>query len=403
MDEDGGYYAIKGFDFQIDKTILALFKGNSQHEKIAIEQIQDINTDAEVIQVKYKETQNFANSKIREPVVKLIDEFIADKTGKTFILYCHFKDRSACSMSFLPSGIDEILEISLGKKPSESHTKNFNKIQSISPVVRRDFSKKFVLQFADDYDAHFGTVLDIISRQPFCGSQKETLFLYHIIADHLRKIVTSNADKERRVCDRNDICVLLDTGKRAIFHAAFSQIKSRQSYLSFLKSRVHGLYANQNNCILIGQSARANSYEQMAGLIKIFLSNYFKSANCDVNPPLLLIRDDLVVDVKKLLIGFGVRINDGYEEIRFSPQFLIEPPIANLKVIGRRVGNSLGEISFKVRIASLSRISELKKNYLPDRLMYFDVPEIDVWNNVPMFSVDDLDLDEMSMLLRVVR
>lgn len=403
MEEDGGYYAIKGFDFQIDKTILALFKESSPDGEIAIEQIQDINTNTTVIQVKYKETQDFANSKIREPVVKLIDEFITDTTGKNFILYCYFKDRSACSMSFLPSGIDDILNIELGKKPSNSHKKNFDKIQGISTAIRTNFSKKFVLQFADDYDAHFSEVLDAITAQPFCGSDKEAPFLYHIIADHLRKIVTSNTDKSKRVCNRNDISNLLNNGKRAIFHSTFSQIKSRESYLSFLKSRAPAFYANQNNCVLIGRSSKENSPEKIANLIKEFLNNYFKLANCDVNPPMFLIRDDMVVDVKRRLIDSQNKINDGYEQILFKPEFLIEPPVANLKIIKNRVTSSLGDISFKVRIASLSRISELKNKHTPDRIMYFDVPEVDAWNAVPMFSVDDLAPHEISTLLRIVK
>lgn len=401
--EDGGYYAIKGFDFQIDKTILALFKEVSSGAKVAIEQIQDINTNTTVIQVKYKETQEFANSKIREPVVKLIDEFLIDTTGKIFILYCHFKDVLPCSMSFLPTGIDDILNIALSKNSSESHKKNFDKIQNISAVVRANFSKKFVLQFADDYDAHFGDVLKVISNQSFCGSDKEALFLYHIIADHLRKIVISNTDKSQRVCDRNTIFSLMDSGKRAIFNSTFSQIKSRKSYLNFLKSRAPAIYANQNNCILIGQSSRSTSPEKIADLIKRFLFDYFKSATCDVNPPMFLIRGDMVFDVKKKLIESGGKINDGYEQILFKTEFFVELPVVNLKVVGKKVTASLGEISFEVRIASLSRISELKNKYIPDRLMYFDVPEVETWSSIPMFSVDDIAPEEILTLMRIAK
>ncbi|WP_368923237.1 hypothetical protein [Comamonas aquatica] len=403
MEEDGGYYAIKGFDFQIDKTILALFKESSPDEKIAIEQIQDVNTDTTVIQVKYKETQNFANSKIREPVVKLIDEFIADTTGKTFVLYCYFKDKSPCSISFIPAGIDDILNIKLGRNPSKSHRNNFDKIQSITSIIRQDFSKKFVLQFADSYDAHFSEVLNVIAAQTFCGSNNEAPFLYHIIADYLRKIVISNTDKSKRVCSRNDISILLNTGKRAIFNSIFSQIKSRKTYLSFLKSKAQAFYANQNNCVLIGASPRVTSPDKIANLINGFLRDYFLRANRDVNPPMFLIRDDMVFEVKRKLVESGCPINDGYEQISFSPEFLIGPPVANLKMIGQRATDSLGGISFKVRVASLSKISELENKYTPDRVMYFDVPEVDRWSSVPMFSVDDLDYDEVLSILKVVK
>lgn len=42
---DGGYYAIKGFSFQIDKTILELFNAIDENQTTNIEQIQDINAN----------------------------------------------------------------------------------------------------------------------------------------------------------------------------------------------------------------------------------------------------------------------------------------------------------------------------------------------------------------------
>lgn len=321
----------------------------------------------------------------------------------SFVLYCYFKDKSPCSISFIPAGIDDILNIKLGRNPSKSHRNNFDKIQSITSIIRQDFSKKFVLQFADSYDAHFSEVLNVIAAQTFCGSNNEAPFLYHIIADYLRKIVISNTDKSKRVCSRNDISILLNTGKRAIFNSIFSQIKSRKTYLSFLKSKAQAFYANQNNCVLIGASPRVTSPDKIANLINGFLRDYFLRANRDVNPPMFLIRDDMVFEVKRKLVESGCPINDGYEQISFSPEFLIGPPVANLKMIGQRATDSLGGISFKVRVASLSKISELENKYTPDRVMYFDVPEVDRWSSVPMFSVDDLDYDEVLSILKVVK
>ena len=72
---DGGYYAIKGFEFQIDKTILEIL---GTDKDVSLENIQDVNTDSVVIQVKYKETQEYSDNKIREPVLQLIEEFKKD-------------------------------------------------------------------------------------------------------------------------------------------------------------------------------------------------------------------------------------------------------------------------------------------------------------------------------------
>ena len=68
---DGGYYAIKGFAFQIDKAILEILDADDSTQ-VKIEEIQDINSENFVIQVKYKEKARFTPSKIKEPVLQLI-------------------------------------------------------------------------------------------------------------------------------------------------------------------------------------------------------------------------------------------------------------------------------------------------------------------------------------------
>mgnify|MGYP001492866254 CR=1 FL=1 len=52
---DGGYYAIKGFEFQIDKTLEEVLNASENNLAIRLEQIQDIDSDDFVMQVKYKE------------------------------------------------------------------------------------------------------------------------------------------------------------------------------------------------------------------------------------------------------------------------------------------------------------------------------------------------------------
>jgi len=77
---DGGYYAIKGFEYQIDKTILELLK--SENTSINIEQIQDIDSDNFVMQVKYKETAKLVPSEVNTPIVSLIEDFKKDSSKK---------------------------------------------------------------------------------------------------------------------------------------------------------------------------------------------------------------------------------------------------------------------------------------------------------------------------------
>ena len=88
-EEDGGYYAIKGFEYQIDKAILELLTSDTENQNISVENIQDIDSESFVMQVKYKETAKFVPSAIKEPVIKLINEFI-EQASKKYYLYAFF-------------------------------------------------------------------------------------------------------------------------------------------------------------------------------------------------------------------------------------------------------------------------------------------------------------------------
>jgi hypothetical protein len=64
---DGGYYAIKGFLYQFDKTLIEILK--NPDAVVMIEHREDIDYRDFVIQVKHKETQDYKYHKIRKPVM----------------------------------------------------------------------------------------------------------------------------------------------------------------------------------------------------------------------------------------------------------------------------------------------------------------------------------------------
>lgn len=70
--EEGGYYAIKGFLYQYDKAILEILL-KDEGLPVYIERIQDIDCENYVLQVKHREAADYSASKIREPIIKLLD------------------------------------------------------------------------------------------------------------------------------------------------------------------------------------------------------------------------------------------------------------------------------------------------------------------------------------------
>ena len=156
---DGGYYAIKGFSFQFDRTILALFDSADEQKDVFIENIQDINSNDFVMQVKYKESQNYSDLKIRDPVLQLLEEYQKDNKQK-FVLYCHFKDKVPGVETIDLERINSILKQSTGKS---KEALNLNKrLAAFDQNQINAFIGNFTLFFAPDYDSQFEKLLQLL-------------------------------------------------------------------------------------------------------------------------------------------------------------------------------------------------------------------------------------------------
>ena len=141
---DGGYYAIKGFEYQIDNTILEVFKA-SNNTPICLEQIQDINTNDFVTQVKYKETQKYTPTKIKESVIQLINEYQKFQTKK-YYLYCYFNDVEEGRRNLASSELDRILG---------------NKKNNFANPLKDGFLLNFKLHFSKSFHEQFVQVIKI--------------------------------------------------------------------------------------------------------------------------------------------------------------------------------------------------------------------------------------------------
>ena len=76
--EDGAYYAIKGFIYQFDKTILEILNQNDENKFVKIEQEQDLEYENYVVQVKYYETvytKPQQKQKTKDATLKLMTDF----------------------------------------------------------------------------------------------------------------------------------------------------------------------------------------------------------------------------------------------------------------------------------------------------------------------------------------
>lgn len=343
---DGGYYAIKGFEYQIDKTLLEVLTTNSDDTIIRLEQIQDIDTDAYVIQVKYKEAAKLIPSVIRKPVVQLLDEFNINPS-KEYILYCYFADNNGHTENVGLEFLNKILGI---EKDNFSDTNKTN------------FLRKFKLKFSPEFQSQYESVLRNLQHLSFCNSVDEAEYYYSILVDYLRKKVISNgpANANLRQVTKIELLKHLNNGRRIVFMPAFLDFVGQQAYLKLLKSRFRKPIKNQNTIIKYGNIEIEQSCS-LSSLTLQIIDKHYTNATHDVKPLTFIIPDEKIDSVKKHLISNDCLFNDGYESIQFNQKVFESSPIINKKTIGTRATNSLSKTSFKARLINETTFNQLSE------------------------------------------
>lgn len=358
---DGGYYAIKGFAYQIHKAILELLDPEKSEAEIFIENIQDIDSESFVMQIKYKETQKFSNSKIKEPVIQLIDEFLNNKNkSKKYYLYCFFKDRDATNTGSL--SIDTLNKI-LGKKSDKYGDEDKN-----------SFLENFKLDFSPSFQEQFDEVIKKIGTLFNSSNHEESIFYYSQIDYQITKIILNNPNPQSRKCNKKEIIEIVKKNKEIIFNSSFQQYLGKEAYLKFISSKFQFPIKNQENCFLFGHIEDSKGLS-IQSLLEELVIYYFTKANYEIKPLVFIFQDkEKANTVKKHFIRKELFFNDGYESIEFNHKAFLRKALTKRKMLkNEKPSDSLENISFKARIISLESIQGTSDfNYTPDRLYLFD-------------------------------
>ena len=311
---DGGYYAIKGFAYQIDKAILELLNIEDENESINIEQIQDIDSNDFVIQVKYKETAKLTPSQVNNPISQLIEEFKRDNTKK-YILYAYFDDLNGYrekvneNKNISKDTLDELL----GTKKE-----NFTEQEKIN------FVNNFYLNFSSEFQTQFNNVILKLQKKFDC-TDAEAVFFYANISNYLYKLVTNNSivTIQNRTCTQKEIFDYLKNGKNLIFNSSFREYQGKQKYFVFIKKQ-H--FSNRNidyyeRFIVVELMGNENVSDIKEVIFKIKDAFYNKSGTWRgkvIKSPapyiyLINISDDSLIQLKTELLKESMIFKDGFD------------------------------------------------------------------------------------------
>jgi len=214
---DGGYYAIKGFVFQFDKSLLEIL-AEPQNE-VEIEHVQDIESEMYYMQIKHKESQDYAHSKIRSAVIQLLKLSKSD-LSKKFILYCYFKNKNTKRIYLNLKELNEIL----GKEQN-----------SFSTAEKKAFTVAFTLEFADNFEKQFRQTIKTIKKS-FKLKTFEEATMYHAL---FRASLLELALKKRgeRKISFSILEELSKCSEKIVFEIAYSKYLTNVKYLTYLKKQ----------------------------------------------------------------------------------------------------------------------------------------------------------------------
>lgn len=380
---DGGYYAIKGFEFQIDKTLIEALDSSDPNTGLFLEHIQDINNGDFVMQVKYKEASKLTPSTIREPIKQLIKEFQKDKSRK-YILYCFFKDTNGYTENVDLALLDKIL----GKERGD-----FNANE------KKSFLGNFELRFSETFQVQFQSVLDKLQMMSFCTSKDEAIYFYSILVDYLRKKVIKNppGNIKGRQVTKNELIEYLNKGRRIIFLSSFKEYKGEQEYFKLLRSRFKKPIRNQHTLLYFGEILETESCS-LPSLVYQLIEKHYNKATHDVKPLIFVVPSYNLFDIKKYLIQQNCPFNDGYESILFSQKHFESPAIINKKTLGGKTTNSLSKTSFKTRIISSETFDQLSEINLSVSWILIDSEEHDLIEGANYQVVKKLNTEQLLKL-----
>lgn len=223
MYEEGGYYAIKGFAYQYIVSLIEILSCNDENKNFVFENLQDFNNDEIIYQMKYKETQRFTNGKVKEPTIKIFDEYL--KTKKDYILYVYFSGENDHTLCFKSSNeLDKILLNCIIDKKTYRFTEK----------QKNEFIKHFKIIFSRDYISKCNELIQLISKIMNVSINIAEVYSYSLVSYVINVIINNTSDK--RVCTKRILLEYIKNSSSDIFYAFSLKYYNKEKYLKIIRN-----------------------------------------------------------------------------------------------------------------------------------------------------------------------
>ncbi|UJL45790.1 hypothetical protein KFZ58_15585 [Virgibacillus sp. NKC19-16] len=224
---DGGYYAIKGFNFQYDYILMKIIEESDYEKLIEIEQTEDYSDKNVIVQVKYKERTSYTKSQIKKPVCQLLQLFKTDK--RTPILYAFFQNKKE----------EEILTIDVNYlNEIIGDCKVGNTQYTFDEKLKVEFVAKFNLIFTSAFQSQFENLIYKITEEFSCSEEEACIYYAQMYKYIEQKVVNNPPDqKKNRICNKYELIELIRGNKELIFYSAYSDFLGKEKYYSLIYNK----------------------------------------------------------------------------------------------------------------------------------------------------------------------
>jgi hypothetical protein len=307
--EDGGYYAIKGFSFQFIKSIQSILDSKTLEQKFTLENKQDFNSDTIVYQMKYKEKSKYLPSNLKEPVIKILNDYKKEKCK--YVLYAYFYDRQNEQISF--DSVYELDKILLNCKIGNVFYKFENEL-------KESFIKDFKIVLSKEYILEMKEAIDKIGDTLNCDFEVAEIYYPQVIGLFIN-IITQNSPVNR-VITKKEIIEYLKLNRDTIIHDFYIRNKKNKEYIKFIKDNFFKERTLNNHERFFIFNFSNYSKVEIQSVIYSISKKYYKLQRINKDkymlispPPYIYIQnidENLLKEIKREMYGSCLKFNDGY-------------------------------------------------------------------------------------------
>lgn len=389
------YHTINGYHYQFDKSIIEVLTATAD-EVITLENVEDIDVAAEVIQCKYHASKKYVPSAIKSPLAAFLKHYSANQSTLVYTLYAHFGEGQ------LPASLTLVeLKHILGAE--------LKKIGLADGQLQDFLSHRLRLIPGSSFEDQHDNTIRTIEIALNCAEGEARDYYYGNALHEIICLSRQPAPTYRQVT-RSELIKRINR-KRQLFSLWLMQVQGENDYVSYVRQAIAKkslLNVASNKHFVINRSVfHKDGINGLAKLAIFLVDKYFALGRSlwNATPPTIVVdlEGDELLSLKNRLLEKYVRLNDGYEHLSFQPWAFDGPLVIRRKMIGSRVLDVIDDSSFVLRLVGLSTYDQHKSSLRsPDVTLIAGKHDIDIdVDATDVVQVDDVD--SCDTLIAIIR